>query len=197
MINSSHLCSYFIAERKFDEDDDYLAILQETKYNRRDETDEILDSRIDVNFAMKLSTIEENIQVMAKSLETFEREDAKWMEKQIEWTKVNLSLLRPLLQNAPTADEKQLHDWYPRDIFQIPIHHRWMMYSAWRRQALSIQEQRAAEIDKLFRENTAKLKDVRDIQSAELCHNADVVGFTTTGAAKNRALLNHLKPKIG
>ena len=163
-----------------------MATLQDTKnHNRIDETDDILDSRVEVNFAIKLSTIEEKFQRIKKS----------WKED--EWTKVNLNLLRSLLKNAPTADEKQMQEWYQRDLFEIPLHHRWMMYSAWRRQALDIQEQRAAEIEKLFQENNAHLKDVRNLQSAEICHNADIVGFTTTGAAKNRALLNHLKPKIG
>ena len=32
---------------------------------------------------------------------------------------------------------------------------------------------------------------------AALCRTADIVGMTTTGAAKNRLMLESLKPKIG
>ena len=188
---------YFIAQRKFDEEEDYLAILGENKYSGRDETDDILERRVFVNFAFKLNLIENRINELENSINKFEKEDALWIKKEIEWSQTTLKLLRILLHYVPTADEKQLQDWYTRELYQIPVHNRWMMYSAWRRRALDIQEQRAADIENLFRENTAKLKNVRDLESAEICHSADIVGFTTTGAAKNRALLNHLKPKIG
>ncbi|EFX71347.1 hypothetical protein DAPPUDRAFT_129702 [Daphnia pulex] len=57
-------------------------------------------------------------------------------------------------------------------------------------------KERAAQLEKLYFENAKKLKDVRNLESAEICQKADIVGLTTTGAAKQRALLNHLKPKI-
>jgi hypothetical protein len=71
------------------------------------------------------------------------------------------------------------------------------MYNSWKEKALEIQEERAAQLEKLYFENANQLKDVRNLESAEICQNADIVGLTTTGAAKQRALLNHLKPKIG
>jgi hypothetical protein len=71
------------------------------------------------------------------------------------------------------------------------------MYNSWKVKALEIQEERAAQLEKLYFENANKLKDVRNLESAEICQKADIVGLTTTGAAKQRALLNHLKPKIG
>ncbi len=181
-----------------DEDDDYFEILKETKYSSSNEkTDELINNRVNVKFALKLSSLDNKIKELKESLQNFEKEDAKWVKMEIEYRQINLNLLRPLLQIVPVADEKQLENLYQRDLFQIPVHQRWMMYSSWRRKALDIQEQRAADIEKLYHENAAKLKDVRSLESSEICQNADVVGFTTTGAARNRALLNHLKPKIG
>jgi hypothetical protein len=46
-------------------------------------------------------------------------------------------------------------------------------------------------------QQTNEIKDIETIETAEIIRNAHVVGITTTGAAKNRALLEHLKSKIG
>ena len=53
------------------------------------------------------------------------------------------------------------------------------------------------KIEESFQQLTKRLKDVRHLESAEICKKSAIVGFTTTGAAKQRALLNHLNPKIG
>jgi hypothetical protein len=42
-------------------------------------------------------------------------------------------------------------------------------------------------------QQTNEIKDIETIETAEIIRNAHVVGITTTGAAKNRALLEHLK----
>jgi hypothetical protein len=119
------------------------------------------------------------------------------MELQIQELQNQVFFLRQLLQGVPTLDEKQLNELYQYDLLQIPLLQRWMMYNSWKVKALEIQEERAAQLEKLYFENANRLKDVRNLESAEICENADIVGLTTTGAARQRALLNHLKPKIG
>ena len=72
-----------------------------------------------------------------------------------------------------------------------------MMYNSWKVKALEVLEKEAAQLEKFYFENANRLKDARNLESAEICQKADIVGLTTTGAARHRALLNHLKPKIG
>lgn len=181
-----------------EEDDDLLTLLRDAKYSRNVEfEDQVLSNRDFIKFTYKLSTIDADIKNLKETLETVEGEDARWIQENIRDLQNKLHLLRLLFQIVPRADEKQLDDWYKRDLMQLPMHQRWMMYQAWRRKALDIQEQRAAKIEELYHQSASRLKDVRTLESAEICESADIVGFTTTGAANNRALLNHLKPKIG
>jgi len=42
----------------------------------------------------------------------------------------------------------------------------------------------------------ANFKEIEILDSSEACANADIIGVTTTGAAKHRALLGHLNSKI-
>ncbi len=150
-----------------------------------------------VEFGFRFSETETRIKKFKESLETVEGEDAEWVALQIRELQNQMIFLRQLLQGVPTLDEKQLNELYQYDLLQIPLLQRWMMYNSWKVKALEIQEERAAQLEKLYFENANKLKDVRNLESAEICQKADIVGLTTTGAAKQRALLNHLKPKIG
>ncbi len=179
------------------EEEDYLASLRAQKFSRNNEFENENNFRFLVKFCNKFSETETLIKKFQYSLDTVEGEDAEWMALQIRELQNQMFFLRQLLQGVPTLDEKQLNELYQYDLMQIPLLQRWMMYNSWKVKALEIQEERAAQLEKLYFENANKLKDVRNLESAEICENADIVGLTTTGAARQRALLNHLKPKIG
>ncbi len=184
----------FLANRKV-EVEDFLALLKgrSVSENLKDES----HNRFFVKFCYKCSETEVSIKKFRESLDTVEGEDADWIRFQIRELQDQMMLLRQLLQGVLTLNEKQLNELYKQDLMQIPLLQRWMMYNSWKEKALEIQEERAAQLEKLYFENANQLKDVRNLESAEICQNADIVGLTTTGAAKQRALLNHLKPKIG
>ena len=155
------------------------------------------DYNLFVKFCYNFSETETMIKKFQDSLDTVEGEDADWMRFRIRELQHQVLLLRQLLQGVPTLDETRLNELYKYDLMQIPLLQRWMMYNSWKVKALEIQKERAAQLEKLYFENANRLKDVRNLESAEICRKADVVGLTTTGAARHRALLNHLKPKIG
>jgi hypothetical protein len=180
------------------EEEDYLTPLKEQRAAARHIELEIQNSdHCFVEFGFRFSETETRIKKFQESLETVEGEDAEWVALQIRELQNQMIFLRQLLQGVPTLDEKQLNELYQYDLLQIPLLQRWMMYNSWKVKALEIQEERAAQLEKLYFENANKLKDVRNLESAEICQKADIVGLTTTGAARQRALLNHLKPKIG
>ena len=53
------------------------------------------------------------------------------------------------------------------------------------------------ETEKKYEDNIKKYNELKGQALAALCRTADVVGMTTTGAAKNRQLLEALGAKIG
>jgi hypothetical protein len=177
--------------------EDYLASLKDQQFSRNLKAENENSNRFFVKFCYKFSETDASIKKWKDSLDSVEGEDAEWMRSEIRGLQDRMFLLRQLLQGVPTLDEEQLNELYNRDLMQIPLHQRWMMYNSWKVKALEIEEERAAQLEKLYFENANKLKDVRNLESAEICQKADIVGLTTTGAARQRALLNHLKPKIG
>lgn len=179
------------------EDDDHLAFVKEQKLKRNDEPEVEALNKVFVDFSYKFSQDETSIKEYRESMEKVEGEDAYWYALNIRGLQDKMLLLRQLLQTVPTLDDKQLDEWYKFDIVRIPLYIRWMMYNSWKAKALEIQEEQVSRLEELYFKNAIQLKDVRTLESAEICQNADIVGFTTTGAAKQRALLNHLKPKIG
>ncbi|KAI9558322.1 hypothetical protein GHT06_015075 [Daphnia sinensis] len=178
------------------EDDDHLASVKAHRFSRHSNPEDEALKKVFVNFSYKFSEDETSIKEFRECLETVEEEDASWYEVNIRELQNRMLLLRQLLQTVPTLEDKQLDGLYKNDIMGIPLHIRWMMYNSWKAKALDIQEERVTKLEELYLTNANRLKDVRTLESAEICQNADIVGLTTTGAAKQRALLNHLKPKI-
>lgn len=174
-----------------------MAAVKAQKFSRHSNPEDEALNKVFVNFSYKFSEDETLIKEFKECLETVEGEDATWYELNIRELQNKMLLLRQLLLTVPTLEEKQLDGWYKNDIMHIPLNIRWMMYNSWKAKALDIQEERATKLEELYLKNANRLKDVRTLESAEICQNADIVGLTTTGAAKQRALLNHLKPKIG
>lgn len=126
-----------------------------------------------------------------------EGEDAVWLRYRIEDMRKRQTLIRQLIDMVPAATEQQLNDSYRRDLSEIKLSQRWMMYKAWRLKAIEYLQEQSVKVEESFQQNLSRLRDVRDFESAEMCLQSDVVGFTTTGAAKQRALLNHLNSRIG
>jgi hypothetical protein len=192
-----------LAFRKVEEDNDYLggfSEVQDVTRNLELEEDFFgINNRFFVKFAYKSSETETSIKKFKESLDrpAVRREDADCIRFKIRKLQKQVWLLRELLHCVPTLDGKQLNELYKCDLMQIPLPQRWMMYNSWKVKAFEIQEERAAQLEKLYFENVNQLKDVRNLESAEICQKVDIVGLTTTAAARQRALLNHLKPKIG
>ncbi len=174
-----------------------MAFLESTARTTIDEAEDVLCERTKITFALKFSAIQKEIKNWTDSLETLEGEDKEWVRRKVIELQKNLMLLRQLFEIVPMFDKQQLEEWHKRDLMDIPLLQRWMMYITWRRKGFDVQEKLANKIEEQYREQANRLSDVRTKESAEICEKASVVGFTTTGAAKNRALLNHLKPKIG
>jgi hypothetical protein len=79
----------------------------------------------------------------------------------------------------------------------MPLRQRWMLFRKWKR---SYQEMMEQDVRKSKEDYESQIKEYNQLKGqalAALCRTADVIGMTTTGAAKNRLLLESLKAKIG
>ncbi|RWS23941.1 NFX1-type zinc finger-containing protein 1-like isoform b precursor [Leptotrombidium deliense] len=87
------------------------------------------------------------------------------------------------------------------DVKSLPQRKRWSLYRLWVK--LYIRTLMKAE-DNIFdarvaarlRERMQELKIEEEISMLKISKDAKIIGVTTTGAAKNRALISKLKPKI-
>ncbi|XP_045029940.1 NFX1-type zinc finger-containing protein 1 isoform X2 [Daphnia magna] len=87
-------------------------------------------------------------------------------------------------------------DFSADEIMTLPLSKRWMLFAQWKRSYQDIvnNDLRDSEID--YEKKIKEYNELKGEALAALCRTADVVGMTTTGAAKNRALLESLKAKI-
>ncbi|XP_072013999.1 LOW QUALITY PROTEIN: NFX1-type zinc finger-containing protein 1-like [Amphiura filiformis] len=82
------------------------------------------------------------------------------------------------------------------DILDLQLDQRWNLYRYWvsryRQQVFGEIQDKIDEYNDII---TAR-KEVMDEEDYQILSNADVIGMTTTRAAKSRALLQRVKPKI-
>ena len=154
-------------------------------------------SQVAKNFSYTFRLDEAEINSIKQSIHDLEEEDVFVSRRRIEDIQKRQNLIRQLIEIAPPANAQLLNACQERDLGKIKLNQRWMMYSAWRLKAIESLQEKSVQIEEEFQQTKNRLQDIRDLESAGICKNSSVVGFTTTGAAKQRALLNHLKPKIG
>ena len=82
------------------------------------------------------------------------------------------------------------------DMWALPLRERWRMYNCW---ASSFCDERSAFVKYLSREYnqcSSRLNELNSEKDYRILMRARVVGMTTTGAAKNRRLLQRIHPRI-
>ena len=133
-----------------------------------------------------------------KELDQVGDEDAEWFRHRINQLNELQSMLSKLLEIVPAIDEAgELDKWYKRNPLYIPFDVRWRMYSSWKLRVHQMLEKESEDLKSAYQQSVSRLDQVRTLESSEICSQADVVGITTTGAAKQRALIELVKPKIG
>ena len=80
---------------------------------------------------------------------------------------------------------------------QLPYEVRWKEYLRWRDRAVELLEEQVGQLETKIRVQVQELKEVEMVEAAEIIRSVDIVGITTSGAAKQKAMMEHLKCKIG
>ncbi len=124
----------------------------------------------------------------------FDYEPTQSRIAEIQQQKHFLSEILEILPDVDTNDYKQIIE---KDLGRLSYVERWKLYSYWRAETLEILTAEVNSLNGLVLQQKNELNDVETLETAEIVRQVDVVGITTTGAAKNKALLEHLKSKIG
>lgn len=96
-----------------------------------------------------------------------------------------------------TFDNLDINPIIVDDIHLIPADQRWVLYYNWVQGIIDNYRNILIPIWSEYNELCKKLDDNRLSQTMGLLDGVYVIGLTTTGAVKNKDLLEHLKPPIG
>ncbi|XP_064468067.1 NFX1-type zinc finger-containing protein 1-like [Ornithodoros turicata] len=100
------------------------------------------------------------------------------------------------LYGLVSADDRALDDQQVIDVWRLPVEERWKLYRYWASVAIEGMQGAVAEA----RAGVAEIKRMMEDEQLKVdlgaLRKALVVGATTTGAAKNRALIQRLQPTI-
>jgi hypothetical protein len=107
-----------------------------------------------------------------------------------------MQYIRDLLLAMP-YDNYQMEDFSADQIMSMPLSKRWMLFAQWKRLYQEIVNQDLRDTERDYEDKIKEYNQLKGKALAALCRTADVIGMTTTGAAKNRLLLESLKAKIG
>ena len=102
--------------------------------------------------------------------------------------------LRKILSKMSTISDEDVEQI--SDVWNITTEQKCELYRYWVRKYRSLLKQNVAEYISEYEKAAKKLKEIMDLENLEILRDASVVGMTTTGAAKNRSILQQVKPKI-
>lgn len=188
----SHFFSFII--EVIEEDHDYLATIKAIKPKKMS-SDLLKD--VFSNFTYSFHNDGEKITNLEILMGKLDAQNAAKLQMKINELQRKMILFHQLVEIVPPASKQQVEDWSGRDLNKILLPERWMMYSSWKIRSVENLGEQVKKIEESLQHNTNRLKDVRDLEWAEICKHSAVIGLTTTMAAKQRTLLNHLNPKIG
>ncbi|XP_022092094.1 NFX1-type zinc finger-containing protein 1-like isoform X2 [Acanthaster planci] len=81
-------------------------------------------------------------------------------------------------------------------VWSLKISDRWRLYRLWVRKYLEDHEAELQRQRQVYEDLSEKLQDFRSEEDLEILREANIIGMTTTGAAKYRAVLQRLRPGI-
>ncbi|XP_075682935.1 NFX1-type zinc finger-containing protein 1-like isoform X2 [Rhinoderma darwinii] len=82
------------------------------------------------------------------------------------------------------------------DIWDVPIQKRWEIYRMWRHKVIEAVRLEIFGLENDYQILVNRLDEQRNQQDCFILRQADIIGMTTTGAAKYRKLLQVVQPRI-
>ena len=150
-----------------------------------------------LEFAIKNSRLIADQRELQENLSSAPPADQEYIRYKMNELQYQAGIISHLLDALPPLNAAQLKDVFNGNLDVVSMSNRWAAYNAWKGQLLDELGQKERKLEADFRACKNELVEVRTKESADICRPADIVGFTTSGAAKQRALIGHLKPRIG
>ncbi|CAI8041382.1 NFX1-type zinc finger-containing protein 1 [Geodia barretti] len=119
-----------------------------------------------------------------------EFEGEKWVRKvnANKWIKQNL--------HKNSMDDEEVEELSYISIGKLSIEDRWRLYNYWEEQWYKFLQEENGKMAQEYNEKCSEINELRQRGDQHTLESADVVGMTTTGAAKYQHILHHIKPKI-
>ncbi|XP_061188911.1 NFX1-type zinc finger-containing protein 1-like [Saccostrea echinata] len=131
-----------------------------------------------------------SVEILSDKLNLSER--STWMEH-ISKQHIRMKLKKVLTcSDAMTKSESEDIE----DVWELSLDDRRRLYRYWVDQYIIAKRQSIKDTEQEYNEKCKAYKEALDLESVEIMAGADVLGLTTTGAAKFRSILQSIKPKI-
>ena len=109
-----------------------------------------------------------------------------------------LDYIRMKLNNKDKVKENRNRDLQAcKDIQTLPYNDRWILYKLWLERLKVWYKDKIRNQERSYRNDGLNFEEARQMEDLKVLKTADVVGTTTTTAAKLQAMLKALQPKIG
>ncbi|KFP69846.1 NFX1-type zinc finger-containing protein 1, partial [Acanthisitta chloris] len=152
---------------------------------RKEKDHRAVNELVNVMLAMKLEGQEETAQPLQ---ETMQWEITAAQRKKIKQkTKAELRKL-----NAMTALEARA----VQDVWKLDLNSRWKLYRLWLKTYQDFIRQKILKHEQQYQAAAERLKELKLQEDLCILKEAQVVGMTTTGAAKYRQILQKVEPRI-
>lgn len=154
-------------------------------------------SQENFRFAFTTETLDQKIAQTMGLLASLEGDDVKSAELLIEDAYNQKRAFEELIKTLPNVDLNEFNRLVEKDFLRLTHLERWKIYSFLRTSAIEKLEVEISSTQAMYKQQESEMKDVESMEHAEIIREAHVVGITTTGAAKQRPLLERLQSKIG
>ena len=176
-------------ERPCTYDDDIIEDIDDEDYSQELNlagVQSIFESTPEANVQKDEQLIFDDLDDEEQSLSAF----AKGQSKRMDFIRNQLLTIPP---ETPYLNE----NIYPNNVIELPFIQRWMLFAEWKRKYQDIVYRDLCDTQKEYENHIKEYNQLKANALAALCRTVDVIGLTTTGAARNRLLLEALKAKIG
>ena len=176
------------------EDDTFLIEYDRPSYEGDDEG--YKSPKLQENFTEKMS---QYVHPYVEDVSTYESdnerlevefEGEKWVHK----ANANKQIKQNIRKNP--MDDEEVEKLSHISIAKLSIEDRWRLYNYWEEQCYKFLQEENRKMAQEYNEKCSEINELRQRKDQHTLESADVVGMTTTGAAKYQHILHHIKPKI-
>ena len=160
----------------------------------------IMEDRMIEGEEIKLPETQQQHTLKKEACSADAEDPEKKSEGKSEWKTVQMSrcdqmrkIIRGCCHNVPMTPREAAR---VRDVWSLRMHERWRLYLYWNNEYIKLCKGRINDRATAYNDLCANYRQKQQVIDCHCSHSADVIGMTTTGAAKYRHLLQGVHSKI-